>query len=141
MITELRDYIRDTMTLVDSSLRWDRDVFDLDNNSTNIIDKEYKIVFGDAQPQRIDTDYQMNLPCIVRIYKGTGNATRDEDYDHIYCKGIEFAAKVSQQERLTQTGILKDVTATATSPIPIEDNDNMIQISIQLNLLVCFDVI
>ena len=140
MIDELRKYIKDTMILVDPSLKWDGQVFDTEINSTNAIDKEYKVVFGEVKPERLDTDYRANIPCIVRIFRGTGNGSLEKDYDYMFCKGIEFAALSMKQERLLQDGHLKDVQAISSVPLPTEDNDNMIQVSIELNLLVYFDV-
>ncbi len=140
MIDELRTFIKDTMKLVDPTLKWDGLVFDQDINSTNSINKEYKIIFGEVKPQRLDTDYRANIPCVVKMYRGTGNASIEKDYDYMFCQGIEFSALAMKQERLDQEGHLKNVSATSSFPIPVEDNDNMIQVSIELDLEVYFDV-
>lgn len=138
MIDEIRTYIRNTVYEVDKTLKWDGFVFDSQNNSSNAIDKEYKIVIGDVSPALIDTNFRATVPVIVTIYKGFGARDREDEYNQLFCKGIDIITKSMTKSRISQTGFIKNVVGTTLSPTPVDDNDNMMQVILQLDMDVYF---
>lgn len=138
MIDEIRSYIKQTVYAVDPKLRWDGFVFGTEVNSNNNIDNEYKISIGDVTPSLIDTNYRAIVPCVVTIYRGFNTNDIENEYNQMFCKGIDIVSKAMDKTRQPQTDFIKNVLGTTMSPIPVEGNDNMIQINIQLDVEVFF---
>lgn len=142
MIEEIRTYIKETVKIVNPKLRWDKQIFGADNNSSNAIDKEYKIVFGQVTPALIDTSFRADIPATVTIYRGTGVSDSEKDFNDMFCDGIEICGQAMKKERIPQKdSYIKNVIATASAPLPVEDNDNMIEVNIELNFEVYFNAI
>jgi len=138
MIDEIRTYVKNTVFEVDKTLRWDGYVFGTEVNSTNAIDKQYKIVIGDVSPALIDTTFRATVPVLITIYKGFGVKDSEAEYNQLFCKGIDIVTKAMDKSRVEQTGYIKNVIGTTLSPNPVDDNDNMMQVTLQLDMDVYF---
>ncbi len=139
MIDDIRNHFTLAVNTVDSDLRFDGQIFEVEQTSSTYADNTYKLLIGDATVSRVDASYSANIACEVWIYKISGT-NRVEDFDNSYCKALEIAAVAQDQRLLDQSGFIKSVLGVNVLREAIDGDDNSVRFRIQFNTTVYYSI-
>ena len=131
IITEIRDYVSGQIQKHDSDLRFDGLVLDDEKIGLNASDRTYKLVIGDATPTRLDSSYTADIDTQVWIYKAADLNNRVNDFDNAYCKALDIASEIIDQENISQDMFIKSISNSTITPEAVDDVDNVYRFRIQ----------
>lgn len=131
IITEIRDYVSGQIQKHDSDLRFDGLVLDDEKIGLNASDRTYKLVIGDTTPTRLDSSYTADIDTQVWIYKAADLNDRVSDFDNAYCKALDIASEIIDQENISQDMFIKSISNSTITPEAVDDVDNVYRFRIQ----------
>ena len=138
IITEIRDYINGKVKEVDSDLNFDGLVFGDEKIGLNQSDNTYKLVIGESVPTRLDSSYSSDISSEVWIYKAAQLNDRVNDFDDAYCKALDIASSIINQESITQDMFIKSISNSTLTPESVDDVDNVYRFRIQFTVTVYY---
>jgi hypothetical protein len=138
IITEIRDYINGKVKQVDSDLDFDGFVFGDEKIGLNPSDSTYKLVIGNSTPTRLDSSYSAEIDSEVWIYKAAQLNDRVDDFDNTYCKALDIASSIINQETISQDMFIKSISNSALIPEPVDGVDNVYRFRIQFTVTVYY---
>lgn len=137
MISEIRDYFRGSISIIDSDLKEHNEALTSENIADTIIEDSYFILIGNLSSDRVDSTIDGSFDVTVELYKNGYNKPID-NYDIGYCKAIDLQALAMKQDRISQLTSLKSVVSNGINTETINTNDNLFKYSIQFTVTVSY---
>jgi len=137
MISEIRTYFKQAIKEIDSDLKFDGYVTDVEKIGASSLNNSYKFLIGAMASTQDETEIESTLPVTVIFYMRSGTDIV-EDFDKNYCKAIDLQALVTDLTRVTQTTSFKSVKPVSITPSDFETNDKTIRFTLEFNVTLIY---
>lgn len=132
--SDLRTFIKNQICEVDSKLKHDGTVTDVEAYGLNKINNVYKITYGDLSNETSNLVQAGSMPVSVTLWRNLSASDRSDDEDYFQCKALTIALKCSDFSALNQLNTVKRVFFNGIDKTTVENNDNLIQLTLQFSV-------
>lgn len=137
MIKEIRDYLIEQITSVDSELQQNDSVFYDDDIGENLIDRSYQIVLNNIISSE-RADYRTDtVEGVVSIF-GFGYQEPIINYDLLLDKALCIRNNIIDIGNFTGIGRITNITASDVSATQLNGDDNAFKIDINLTITLSY---
>ena len=138
MISEIREYFRNVVNIVDSDLKELDQVFVDTTIGNTRLDNTYYLEIGEMSIEEIDSQLQGEISVVVKLYKH-GYNDLVTNFDETYCKAINVHTTAQVFTRSKNGDYIRSVEASSIVPEPIDSDENSMSFTINFSVKVLYN--